>query len=98
MYLIREVFQAKPGKAKDLVKMFKAAMVHFQKEQGISNVKVMTDVVSNYWTVVVESETTDIGSFITNLRSATVSDEVKEIMKGYMDCVAGGHREIFLIE
>ncbi len=55
MYLIREVFQAKPGKAKDLVKMFKAAMVHFQKEQGISNVKVMTDVVSNYWTVVVES-------------------------------------------
>ena len=98
MYLIREVFQAKPGKAKELVKMFKQAAVHFEKTEGISNMKVMTDIVGNYWTVVVESETEDIGGFITNLRSATMSDEVKEIMKGYMDCVAGGHREIFILE
>lgn len=98
MYLIREVFQAKPGKAKDLVKMFKQAAPHFAKTGEVSNMKVMTDIVSNYWTVVVESETNDIGGFITNLRSATMSDELKEIMKGYMDCVAGGHREIFMIE
>ena len=98
MYLVREIFQAKPGKAKELVKMFKAAAVHFGKEQGISNMRVMTDITGNYWTVVVESETNDIGGFITNLRSATMSDEVKEIMKGYMDCVAGGHREMYLLE
>lgn len=98
MYLVREVFQAKPGKAKDLVKMFKQASVHFEKTEGVSNIKVMTDIVSNYWTVVLESETEDIGGFITNLRSATMSDELKEIMKGYMDCVAGGHREIYMIE
>ena len=98
MYQVREVFQAKAGKAKDLVKMFKEAAVHFEKTEGISNMKVMTDIVGNYWTVVIESETEDIGGFITNLRSATMSDELKEIMKGYMDCVAGGHREIFLIE
>lgn len=64
MYLIREVFQAKPGKAKDLVKMFKLAAPHFQKTQGIAGMKVMTDVVSNYWTVVVETETPDIGAFL----------------------------------
>jgi hypothetical protein len=98
MYLIREVFQAKPGKAKDLVKMFKLAAPHLQKTQNISNMKVMTDVVSNYWTVVVETETPDIGTFFTNLRTATMSDEIKEIMKGYMDCVEGGRREIFLVE
>ncbi len=98
MYLIREVFQAKPGKAKDLVKMFKQAIPHFEKEQGMGSIKVMTDITGNYWTVVVESETNDIGNFITNLRSATMSDEVKEIMKGYMDCVAGGHREMYLLE
>jgi hypothetical protein len=98
MYLIREVFQAKPGKAKDLVKMFKAAAPHFEKSQDISNMKVMTDVVSNYWTVVVETETENIGVFFTNLRSATMSNEVKEIMNGYMDCIEGGRREIFMIE
>ena len=98
MYLIRDVFQANPGKAKDLVKMFKQAAVHFEKTEGVTNIKVMTDIVSDYWTVVLQSETNDIGGFITNLRSATMSDELKEIMKGYMDCVAGGHREIFVIE
>lgn len=98
MYLIREVFQAKPGKAKDLVKMFKLAAPHLEKTQNISNMKVMTDVVSNYWTVIVETETPDIGAFFTNLRTATMSDEIKDIMKGYMDCVEGGKREIFMIE
>jgi hypothetical protein len=98
MYLIREVFQAKPGKAKDLVKMFKLAIPHFEKAGMGKNMKVMTDIVSTYWTVVFESETDDIGSFFTNLRSATMSDELKDIMKGYMDCVEGGKREIFMVE
>ena len=98
MYLIREVFQAKPGRAKDLVKMFKQAAPHFEKMGGGKNMKVLTDIVSTYWTVVVESETDDIGGFFTNLRSATMSDELKAIMKGYMDCVEGGRREIFMVE
>ena len=98
MYLIREVFQTKPGKAKELVKMFKQAAPHFEKTGEMKNMKILTDVVSNYWTVVVESETENIAAFFSNLRSATMSDELKEIMKGYMDCVAGGHREIFLVE
>ncbi len=98
MYQIREVFQAKPGKAKDLVKMFKQAAPHFEKTQGVKKVNVLTDIVSTYWTVVIEMETEDIGDFFTNLRSATMSDELKDIMKGYMDCVEGGKREIFMIE
>lgn len=98
MYQIREVFHAKPGKAKDLVKMFKQAIPHFEKTGEARNMKVLTDIVSNYWTVIVESETEDIGKFITNLRSANMSDEIKDIMKGYMDCIEGGSREIFMVE
>ena len=98
MYLIREVFQTRPGKAKDLVKMFKLAAPHFEKMGDMKNMKVMTDAVGKYWTVVVESETTDMGAFFSNMRGATMSDELKDIMKGYMDCVEGGHREIFIIE
>jgi len=98
MYLIREVFQAKPGRAKDLVRMFKQAAPHFEKMGGGVNMRVMTDIVSTYWTVIVESETADMSAFFANMRSATMSDELKEIMKGYMDCVEGGRREIFMIE
>jgi hypothetical protein len=98
MYLVREVFKARPGKAKDLVKMFKAAAPHFEKTQEMRNMKVMTDAVGPYWTVVVESETENIGAFFTNLRTATMSDEVKEIMKDYMSCIEGGRREVYVIE
>lgn len=98
MYLVREVFKARPGKAKDLVKMFKAAAPHFEKTQDIHSMKVMTDVVGPYWTVVVESETENIGTFFTNLRSATMSDEIKEIMKDYMSCIEGGRREVYMVE
>lgn len=34
MYQIREVFQAKPGKAKDLGKMYKLTAPHLKKTGG----------------------------------------------------------------
>ena len=98
MYLIREVFNAKPGKAKELVKKFKQAAPHFEKAGEGTNFKIMTDAVSDYWTVVIEFETDDMGKFFTNLRSSTASPELQEIMKGYIDLVVGGKREIFLLE
>ncbi|MFI5218485.1 MAG: hypothetical protein ACHQNT_03270 [Bacteroidia bacterium] len=58
----------------------------------------MTDVASQYWTVIIEYEVDDIGAFIGNLRGATATPELQEIMKGYIDLVEGGKREIFLVE
>jgi hypothetical protein len=39
-----------------------------------------------------------MGKFFSNLRSSTASPELGEIMKGYIDLVKGGKREIYLIE
>lgn len=98
MYIIRETFNAKPGKAKELVKKFKLAAPHFEKGGEGKNFRIMTDAVGNYWTVVIEFETEDMGKFFTNLRGGTASPELQEIMKGYMDLLEGGKREIFLLE
>ena len=98
MYLIREVFNAKPGKAKELVKKFKLSVPHFEKAGEGKIFKIMTDAVSNYWTVVFEFETDDMGKFFANLRGGTASPELQEVMKGYIDLVEGGSREIFLLE
>jgi hypothetical protein len=98
MYIIRELFHAKPGKAKDLVKMFKQAVPHFEKSDEGKNFKVLTDITGNYWTVVVEFEVEDIGSFMKNIRSGTGTPELQQIMKGYIDLLEGGKREIFLVE
>jgi hypothetical protein len=98
MYLIRETFNAKPGKAKELVKKFKQAIPHFERSGEGKNHKIMTDAVSNYWTVIMEYETDDMGAYFSDLRGATAAPELQEIMKGYIDLVEGGNRQIFLIE
>jgi len=96
MYLIRDTFQCKPGMAKELVKKFKQT-IPFMEEQNFKNVKIMTDVVSNYWTVVLEGEVENLSEF-ENRRGFTSQPEVKEIMKDYMTLVESGKREIFRIE
>ena len=96
MYLVRDVFQTKPGKAKDLVKLFKDVNKFIPKE-GIGKTRVMTDVVSNYWTVVQEIEIESLTVW-EKMSGFTSKPEVREILKDYMTLVEGGHREIFKIE
>ena len=97
MYLVREVLHAKPGKAKELVRKFKQAAPYFEK-QGMRGFKIMTDIATTYWTVVMESEVEDLSMFAKEVRSSTTQPEAEKIMAGYMDLVEGGHREIYLIE
>ena len=94
MYLVREVFQTKPGKAKDLVKIFKEAGKHME---GMGKTRIMTDAVSNYWTVILEMEAVSLAAW-EKMAGTTQKPEVKEIMKDYMTLLEGGHREIFKIE
>jgi hypothetical protein len=96
MYLVRDTFNCKPGMAKELVKKFKQT-IPFMEEQQLKNVRIMTDVVSNYWTVVLEGEVNSLAEF-ENRRGFTSQPKVQEIMKDYMNLVEGGKREIFQIE
>jgi hypothetical protein len=97
MYLIREVFQTKPGKAKELVKKFKQAAPYMEKS-GMKGIKIMTDIATTYWTVVFESEVESLADFAKEVRGGTSQPELEKIMEGYIDLVEGGRREIFLIE
>lgn len=98
MFLIRDVFKTKPGKAKELVKKFKQAAPYMEKE-GMKNFKIMTDIATDYWTVVMESEMEDLGRFGREIRGGSTMDpNLIKIMEGYMDLVVGGFREIYLLE
>ncbi len=94
MYIIRDIFNAKPGKAKELAAMFKKSLPSLQKEGFHS--RVLTDTVSNYWTVVFESETDDLQKYFGMAQKR--NPEMEAAMKGYMDLVTGGRREIFKVE
>ncbi|MBV8517808.1 MAG: hypothetical protein JO197_10455 [Acidobacteria bacterium] len=97
MYVIRDVFQCKPGKAKELAERFKKTFASMEQHDGFSNNRVLIDVVANYWTVVLESDAPSLEDFERHMREYSARPEVQEIMSGYMELVVGGHREIFRV-
>jgi hypothetical protein len=98
MYLVRDVFQCKPGKAKALVDKFKVTLPAMEKMDPKANPKIMTDFVSTYWTVVLQMEVESMDGFESHMREWGKQPGMRAAMEGYMDLVEGGHREIYRIE
>lgn len=97
MYVVRDVFRCKPGKAKLLAEKFKRTIPSMEKLDGFKSCKVMVDAVAGYWTVVLEAEVESLAQFEGHMATFGARPEVREALQGYMDLVDGGHREIFRI-
>ena len=96
MYVIRDVFKAKAGKAKDLVAKFKSCTPVLRGE-GIHNIRILTDVTATFWSVVWEFEAESVEDYF-RLTERVDDPKVYHIMEGYHDYIVEGHREIFKIE
>ena len=97
MYMIRNVFQAKPGKGKDLVEIFKTVAPHIE-DFGVKMMHILTDATGPFWTVVIESQVENISDYFEMPAKMKDKPEIGDAMKGYMDLVDGGQREIYKIE
>lgn len=95
MYVVRDVFRCKPGKAKDLANRFKQLIPAMERDDHFRNCKVMVDAVSTYWTVVLEAEFEELAQFEQHMAEFSGREEVKAVMAGYMELVDGGHRELY---
>ena len=97
MYVVRDVFRCKPGHSKAIADRFKRSFPLMQKMQGFVSARVLVDAVSTYWTVVLEMEVETLAEFERQMNEYSASAEFRDAMKGYMDEVEGGHREIFRV-
>ncbi len=97
MYVIRDIFRCKPGKAKLLVEKLRATLPSTEKEDGFRNCRLMVDAVATYWTVVWEAEVESLEQFEHHMANYGSRPEVQQAMAGYLDLVEGGHREIFRV-
>ncbi len=102
MYLVRDIFNCKPGKVRPMVDKF-IAMGKLGEKFGMPRMRVMTDFCAEqYWTVVSEMEVPSLQAFedmMSNPQgSAEDMKQFEEIMKGYHDLVDHGRREIYKIE
>jgi hypothetical protein len=95
MFVIRNVFKCKPGKAKGVIEKFKAAHA-LMADTGVKP-KVLVDEVATFWTVVVEVETEDLGAFEKLMQERGSREDVQQVMAGYVDMVDSGYREIFKV-
>lgn len=97
MFLVRDVFKCKPGQAKNIIERFQKSMALLEGTEGFNSFRILVDYVASYWTVVLESEVEDLAQFDRHMREWGDRKDVQEVMRGYMDSVESGYREIFRI-
>lgn len=97
MFVIRDVFRCKPGHSKAIAERFKKGSLLMKKMKGVVSARVLVDYVADYWTVVLEMEVESLADYEQQMNEYSSSEAFGAIMKGYMDEVEGGHREIFKI-
>jgi hypothetical protein len=97
MILVRDLFRCKPGQAREVAERFRRAFAALAAHGEPARFRLLVDVVASYWTVVLETEVSDLSEFERHMSGWAAVPEVATIMKGYMDLIEGGHREIFRI-
>ena len=93
MYVIRETFTAKPGQASALARMFKQMMAEMTKYK----VRILTDYIASFNTVIMEVEVDDLGAFEKMMAEYTSRQDVRDKMKGYTDMYVTGRREVYRV-
>ena len=98
MLIIREVFTAKPGQASKLARLFKKAF------GADATVRVMTDFVGNYNTVVTEMQVNSLAEFEKQMEEyksgkpdPKMDPQVAEELSKYTEMYLTGRREVFQI-
>jgi hypothetical protein len=98
MLIVREVFNAKPGQASKLAKLFKKAF------GGDPNAHVMTDLVGDYNTVVMEMRVENLAEFERHMEEyksgkpdPKMDPKTAEELSKYTEMFLSGRREIFQI-
>lgn len=97
MFVIRNVFKCKPGKAKNLIEKFKTTTKLMKDAGAVYDERILVDEVAGFWTVVVETQVEDMTKFAASMQEYGSRKDVQDAMAGYMDMVDGGYREIFRI-
>ena len=93
MFVVRETFTCKPGKASQLAKLFKDVMSDMPRMKP----RVSTDFIGNFNTVVLETEASDLGEFEKTMQDYMSRQDLRDKMKGYTELYQAGKREVFKV-
>ena len=93
MIIVHDTFICKPGNASKLAKLMKEAM----DSVPMGKARILTDLVGNFNTVVVETELNNLGDFERRMEEYRNDTKFHAKMSGYTDLYVSGKREIYQI-
>ena len=93
MYVIRNIFTAKPGSAGKLAAQLKDASAAFQ----MPNVRILTDMTGDFNRVIMEHSAESMADMEKRMQEVMSSSAYKEKMAGYTDLWITGTREILRV-
>jgi hypothetical protein len=93
MFVVRETFTAKPGKASQLAQLFKQTMSEMPRMKP----RVLTDFIGQFNTVVLETEAEDLNEFEKTMTEFMSRQDLRDKLKGYTELYQEGKREVFKI-
>ena len=93
MIVVRNSFTAKPGQASKLAAQLKEASA----VGGLQRCRVLTDMVGDMNTVVLEYEVDSLGEFEASMRNYQTNSAFRDKMKGYTDLYLTGRREFLQV-
>jgi predicted choloylglycine hydrolase len=94
MILVREVFSIDPDQmkhAKELMREYRGMVKKFNHPQP----KIMTDLVADHYTMVMETEFRDMAEFQTTLDTVFGKPEWQQFYPSFRKLMRGGRREIY---
>ena len=95
MIVVREIFQLKFGKAKDALELIQP-MVSHMKSTNPGEVRLLTDLVGNYYNLVMEVTYSSMEKYVAAMENMPAGD-LKDAYTKFCDVVIGGHREIWTV-
>ena len=96
MIVVRDVFQLKFGKAKQAKLEWKKG-AQFMRKAGVAKPRVMTDLVGDYYTLVMESTYPSLTAYEKSFQRNGSTKAWEAWYRRFTTLVENGHREIFTV-
>jgi hypothetical protein len=96
MILARNTFQIQPGQMRHAIESMKKGR-EIGVTLGLRPPRIMCDITGHFWTLIFETEFTNLAEFETQMPKLFANDEWHAWYQGFTKLVQEGHRELFQI-
>lgn len=96
MLIVRNVFRIRPGSMKEALAQAKQGRALMAKV-GFPRSRILTDVVGNFYTLILENECETLQEFEQGFSSSVAADEWQAWYKAMTPLIVEGYREILRV-